>query len=198
MEYDEVFRSIMAIGLAVIVPFALYFRLKSNMTGETLDRLQEGVLVFFGIRISALFGFGGLFAYLINPEWMRWSAVELPLYLRDAGVAIGAIASVLWILTFKYLGNNLTDTVIVRKEATLVTNGPYKYMRHPFYVVIFLLAFANGLAAANWFIFFAILSAFYFIMLRLPKEEERLLDRFGIAYREYMEKTPAFGIRLSH
>jgi protein-S-isoprenylcysteine O-methyltransferase Ste14 len=51
---------------------------------------------------------------------------------------------------------------------------------------------ANGLAAANWFIFATALAALSFIVLRTPKEEARLIERFGDAYRTYMAQTGAF------
>jgi len=39
----------------------------------------------------------------------------------------------LLIWTLRTLGANLTDTVITRKEHTLVTSGPYRWVPHPFY-----------------------------------------------------------------
>jgi len=54
---------------------------------------------------------------------------------------------------FRTLGRNLTDTVVTRKEHTLVTTGPYRWIRHPFYTSAGLLGVANSLAAANWFFF---------------------------------------------
>ena len=192
MAYELVFRLAMLTGLLLVLPFAFYYRIRSNATKEKLDRMQEGLPILIGIRLFALVSFVGLFAFLINPEWMRWSHADLPIWLRSLGIIIGIFGGVLWIVTFHYLGKNLTDTVVVRKEATLVTIGPYAYVRHPFYVAFGLLVVANGLAAANWFIFVTALAAFCCIVLRTPKEEARLIERFGDAYRTYMAKTGAF------
>jgi len=49
------------------------------------------------------------------------------------------------------LGKNLTDTVVTRKEHTLVTSGPYRWVRHPFLCGV---GFERGgqlAATANWF-----------------------------------------------
>jgi len=194
MEYDNLFRIIMLVGIALVVPFAFYYRLKSNETHEKLDRKQEGLAILIGIRFFAFLAFAGLFAYFVNPEYMRWSAIELPLWVRAVGVLCGLAGGILWIASFHYLGRNLTDTVIVREKATLVTNGPYKYMRHPFYVAMALVILANGLVSVNWFITLAGLATLAFIYLRIPKEEKRLIERFGDDYLHYMEVTPRFGM----
>ena len=34
---------------------------------------------------------------------------------------------------FQSLGSNLTDTVVTRRQHTLITHGPYRWVRHPFY-----------------------------------------------------------------
>jgi protein-S-isoprenylcysteine O-methyltransferase Ste14 len=34
---------------------------------------------------------------------------------------------------FHSLGRNLTDTVVTRREAYLVLNGPYRFVRNPMY-----------------------------------------------------------------
>ena len=45
---------------------------------------------------------------------------------------------------------NLTDTVVTRKEHTLVTSGPYRWVRHPFYSAFGLAVLANSVTAANF------------------------------------------------
>ena len=52
--------------------------------------------------------------------------------------------------TFHSLGKNLTDTVVTRREHSLVTHGPYRWVRHPFYVVLFLWVLSFSLLTANW------------------------------------------------
>ena len=65
------------------------------------------------------------------------------------GTAGGAL--LLW--TFHTLGPNLTDTVVTRKTHTLVTHGPYRWVRHPFYDSAALCILANSLLTSNWFLF---------------------------------------------
>ena len=72
-EADQTFRLILVVGFAAIFPIGVYHRLKSQASGETLDRRQEGLLVLASLRPIALLRVIGLFAWLIDPGWMVWS-----------------------------------------------------------------------------------------------------------------------------
>ena len=43
MNHDETFRIVLVVGALILVPIMAYHRLKSQSTGEKLDRRQEGV-----------------------------------------------------------------------------------------------------------------------------------------------------------
>ncbi|MGH7381275.1 MAG: isoprenylcysteine carboxylmethyltransferase family protein [Candidatus Methylomirabilales bacterium] len=192
MNDDHLFRVILIVGSGVLLPIAAYHRLKSQATGEKLDRRQEGLFILFTLRPVGVVGMLGLIAYMVNPSWMAWSSVPLPAWLRWTGVGVGVIAGALLIWTLRSLGKNLTDTVVTRREHTLVTSGPYRWVRHPFYVSLALCVAANSLATANWFILASGALLFILIVIRTRKEEELLLTRFGDAYRGYMERTGRF------
>jgi protein-S-isoprenylcysteine O-methyltransferase Ste14 len=80
---------------------------------------------------------------MIDPRLMAWASVLIPLWLRWSGFILIAVRGVLFVWTFQTLGKTLTDTVVTRKEHTLVTTGPYRYVRHPFYLS-FLIAVIGG------------------------------------------------------
>lgn len=108
------------------------------------------------------------------------------------GVGLGVMGAVLFIVVFRNLGTNLTDTVVTRARHTLVTTGPYRWVRHPFYVASGMAVAANSLVTANWFLALtgAILIALF--VIRTKTEEEKLVERFGDEYRNYMERTGRF------
>jgi protein-S-isoprenylcysteine O-methyltransferase Ste14 len=189
---DETFRIVLIIGAVLIFPAAFYYRLKSQSTGETLDRRQEGLGILLTLRPIGLAGVAGLIAFMVNPEAMAWSSLPLPNWLRWAGVAVGAAGGGLLLWTFNALGPNLTDTVVTRKAHSLVTRGPYRWVRHPFYGSGALCILANSLVAANWFILLTGTLALLLLVVRTRKEEENLLKRFGNDYRTYMERTGRF------
>jgi protein-S-isoprenylcysteine O-methyltransferase Ste14 len=73
-----------------------------------------------------------------------------------------------------------------------VTTGPHRWVRHPFYVAVALAGFANSLVAANWFLLGMGSVVFVLLVVRTSKEEEKLIERFGDDYREYMRRTRFF------
>ena len=185
--------------MAAFLPVAVYHRVRSQASGEMLDRRQEGLCILLTLRPCGLAAMGGLVAFVLNPAWMSWASLPLPAALRWAGVAVGLPTVALGVWTFRSLGRNITDTVVTRREHTLVTSGPYRYVRHPFYVTTALALAANALTAANWFIAlagFAALVLLVLLVLRTATEEAKLVERFGDDYRGYMARTGRFFPRL--
>ena len=193
---DNIFRFILAAGWLVLIPITAYHRVKSH-TGEKLDRRQEGLFVLLTLRPVGLGSMIGLIIYMINPLWMAWSSVPLTIWLRWVGIGIGITAGSLLVWTLRSLGKNLTDTVVTRKEHNLITGGPYRWVRHPFYSSATMAIFANSLATANWFLFLTGILFFGLIVIRTRKEEQILLARFGQDYRKYMSRTGRFFPKVS-
>ena len=192
MDQDEVFRVVLIAGALLVFPPGFYYRIKSQMTREPLDRWQEGRFILFTLRPAALAAMAGLFAFMIDPSLMAWSSVPLPVWLRWAGVILAACGGSLLLWTFRTLGPNLTDTVVTRRKHTLVTGGPYRWVRHPFYVAVTMMMVGNSLATANWFLLLAGSATLLLIRMRTRIEEEKLIARFGDSYRAYMNETGRF------
>lgn len=191
MSDDALFRKLMLIGFVAFLPIGLFHRIRSR-TGEKLDRRQEGLCLLIGLRLLGLAALASFLAYLINPTWMAWASFRLPLGVRWAGIGLAFIGGALLAWTVHCLGRNLTDTVVTRRDHQLVTHGPYRWVRHPFYGSAALAFLGNSLAAANLFLLSAGFLVILLLALRTPKEEERLIARFGDAYRDYMKRTGRF------
>ncbi len=192
MDHEQTFRIILILGFVAILPIGTWHRIKSQATGEKLDRRQEGLFILFTLRPTAAAGMIGLIAYMIDPSLMAWSSAPLPIWLRWLGVVLGIIAGLLLTVTFRTLGKNLTDTVVTRAEHVLVTSGPYRWVRHPFYVAFLLAVTANSLVTAKWFLALTGGIAFGLIVLRTRTEEDNLIERFGEEYLKYMARTGRF------
>jgi protein-S-isoprenylcysteine O-methyltransferase Ste14 len=196
MDDDQTFRIVLIIAGLTVLPVMAYFRLRSQATGEKLDRWQEGRFILFTLRPVGVAFMLGLLAYMIDPSWMAWSSVRLPAWLRWTGTGLAVAAAGLLIWTLRNLGPNLTDTVVTRREHTLVTTGPYRWVRHPFYDAVGLAILASSLIAANWFLLMTGGLAFILMIVRTTTEEKHLLARFGHAYRAYLERTGRFVPRI--
>lgn len=192
MNQESVFRAALAVGFLAVLAIALPHRLKSWASKERLDRRQEGLFILVTLRPVGLALWLGVIAYLINPAWMAWSSVPLPTWLRWTGVPVFALAVGLLAWTLRSLGTNLTDTVVTRRAHTLVTHGPYRWIRHPFYDAVALVILASALIAANWFVLVAGVVVFSLLAIRVTTEEAKLSERFGDTYRAYRERTGRF------
>ncbi len=187
---------ILGLGFVAVFPDARYHRLMAHASKDKLDRRQEGLFILLTLRPIALVKMLGTLAWLIHPAWMAWSSVELPSWLRWIGVPLGVMAATLLIVTFRALGTNITDTVVTRTRHVLVTDGPYRWVRHPFYVAFALAMAADSLVTANWFLALTGAAAVALIAIRTRTEEQKLIERFGDDYRHYMERTGRFMPRL--
>jgi protein-S-isoprenylcysteine O-methyltransferase Ste14 len=196
MSDDQIFRAVLIVVLFVALPIGIYHRLKSQATHEKLDRRQEGLFILVTLRPMGLAFWLGLIAWMINPGWLAWASVSLPIWMRWTGVGVIAIACALLIWTFRCLGTNLTDTVVTRRTHTLVLHGPYRWIRHPFYDSAALFAMAISLIAANWFLLLTGVLVFCLLLIRTRVEEENLVARFGDSYRRYMAQTGRFLPRI--
>jgi len=195
MGEDQTFRFVLIAGALVLVPIMVYHRLRSQ-TGESLDRRQEGLLILLTLRPLGIATMVGLIVFMVNPTAMAWSSIDLPVSLRWAGVGLGVLATGLLLWTLTNLGKNLTDTVVTRRTHTLVSTGPYRWVRHPFYGGVTLTIVANGLAAANWFLLVAGGLVVMLLVVRTRTEEAKLVERFGDSYRLYVERTGRFLPRM--
>ena len=196
MDNDQPFRIALIVGALIVFPVMAYYRLKSQASGEKLDRWQEGPWILFTLRPLGVGAMLGLLAFMIDPEWMVWSSIGLAAWTRWVGVGVGIVAGGLLIWTLRTLGPNLTDTVVTREEHTLVISGPYRWVRHPFYDAVGLAILANSLIAANWFLLLTGGLAFILMLVRTQTEERHLLARFGDSYRAYAQQTGRFLPRI--
>lgn len=197
MNDDQTFRAVLILFFAVILPVGVYHRLKSQATRESLDRRQEGLFILSTLRpMGALFWFG-LVAWMINPSWMAWSSVTLPVWIRWSAVVALSLAGVMLTWTFLSLGRNLTDTVVTRQQHTLVLHGPYRWIRHPLYDSAALLTVAISAITANWFLLATGVVILGLLVTRTRTEEANLVARFGDRYRDYMKRTGRFVPRIS-
>ena len=196
MEEEQTFRIILFISLAVFLPVGIYHRLKSHTT-ERLDRRQEGVLMLVSLRLCGLLTWIGLFAWLMNAAWISRFSMPVPIWLRWVGAGTLPVSVLLFSWVFRSLGTNLTDTVVTRAEHTLVTTGPYRWVRHPFYSAALLFVVAASLVSANSYLALAGGLAGVLLAIRTRTEEAKLIERFSDEYLAYRQRTGKFLPRLA-
>jgi protein-S-isoprenylcysteine O-methyltransferase Ste14 len=162
----------------------------SDANGDKVSRLQEGYLVlFFRIFIGGPY-VASLIIFACEPSLLDFFTLPMPQVFQWIGFGLLVFALVLLNWIHMTLGKNFTDTVFIRREATLVTEGPYHYVRHPMYGAFFLLAVGFFLLSKNLFIGLTGLGLWYvLITLRLSIEEQKLRGTFGERWIAYAAKT---------
>ena len=123
-------------------------------------------------------------------SWLDFADYSLPAWLRWVGVIMFAGAAALLGATHRAMGRSWTPTLGLREDHQLVTEGVFKYIRHPMYAAHILWALATPLILTNWIAGFSMLLpqlAQYW--MRVGPEEKMMLESFGEEYRVYMDKT---------
>lgn len=196
MTDDTLFRVVAGGLMAVGMTVGLYRRVRAARAGGGVSRRDEPLPILIPLRLCGVMVMGSLVLYLIRPAWMAWAAVPLPAWLRWAGAALAAGGVVWTYFALRALGTNLTDTVAIRPNHTLVTRGPYRLVRHPFYVGGAAVAFGLFLVAALWVPAAVAVVVAALLVARTPIEEAKLIERFGDDYRRYAARTGRFLPRL--
>jgi protein-S-isoprenylcysteine O-methyltransferase Ste14 len=136
-----------------------------------------------------------LYAFL--PGWMAWSAISLPVWIRwlGAGLGVACLPLIWWV--FSSIGSNISETVLTKREHKLVTEGPYRWVRHPLYGVGLLEILALSLIAGNWFMAILwIIGVLVFRFVVIPIEEAKLIVAFDGEYEQYRARTGALTPRF--
>ena len=133
------------------------------------------------------------FIFIFSPELLAWATISLPLALRIIGALLGVMALLWFLWIHRYLGSNLSVRLRIKDSQTLITDGPYRWIRHPMYTAFYLLHLATFLLTANWFIGVSwTVGLTVIIALRVRREEAMMVNRFGEQYRLYMQQTGRF------
>lgn len=85
------------------------------------------------------------------------------------------------------------------KQEQLITTGPYRFVRNPFYLSNILLDAGLCIMALNMYVTIAYLAVFYLGIIdrRIRKEEQFLRQRFGADYENYCNNVPRIIPRLT-
>lgn len=192
MHPETPFPIALVVVILLTMSVTVYHRFQAGRSSEKVSRKEEGYIFAIVLRLSGFALCIATLAYLIFPTSVQWASIPLPTWVRWIGVIAGIGCSWLIYWTLSSLGNNLTDTVAIRSGATLVTHGPYRWVRHPYYVAAALLMASVTVLTANWLVGLTSLIVLVLLAVRTPKEEKMLIERFGDDYRGYMDRTGRF------
>jgi protein-S-isoprenylcysteine O-methyltransferase Ste14 len=160
-------------------------RSRKTPTAQRHERVREHVLM--AISFTGLFAVPAIYSFTGAP---RFADYPFRPPLAWLGVLVLVPALLLFFHTHRRLGRFWSVTLEIRQNHGLVTDGIYRFVRHPMYSAYFLWALSQALLLPNWIagpaglVGFGTLFAF-----RVGREERMMLAAFGDAYAEYAART---------
>jgi len=197
MTPESIFRTAFLVLLGGLLAMRIYFVIRVRQAGERVmpDRkaIEREGWGMFAARVVAFFLLIALLVlYIIGSPWMRTLAIPLPGWLRWAGFALGLASLALWTWTQAALGKEWSPQLQLREEHHLLTSGPYTRVRHPLYTAMFGVGIAFALVTANWFFALLAVAMIAGLVVRVPREEQMMIEEFGEEYKAYMQRTRRF------
>jgi protein-S-isoprenylcysteine O-methyltransferase Ste14 len=194
MNTESIFRIAFWVLFGGLMVMQVYFASRVHRAGERVaaDRQaieREGWWYAVVRAIGSLSLIAFLVLYAIDPPWLEVLLVPFPDWLRWTGITLGVVSFVLYAWSQATLGKAWSPHLQMREEHRLVTTGPYARIRHPIYLA--LMGFLTGIAlvTANWFFIVLLVVSIVVLALRIPKEEQMMVEDFGEEYKAYMQRT---------
>jgi len=172
------------------VGFTLPFIFRKKPPATTERKRDRASLL--GIALEG-FGYALVWAFHrhpFTPIAPLGEFAQIALAVVTAALAIGSV----WILTAAIitLGKQWSFAARLVDEHRLVTEGPYRLVRHPIYTAMFGMLMATGLAISRplWLLP-AIVVFLAGTIVRVRSEEMLLREAFGQQFETYARRVPA-------
>jgi len=135
-------------------------------------------VMLFGALVFVPFADRRAIVVMAGGPVIRWIGLAL---------AVPGMGMIFW--SSLALGRLYSPEVTLQKEHRLITDGPYRYVRHPRYLGGMALGIGLSLLFRSW-IGLALTIGFVVIILFRIKDEEALMrEAFGAAWTEYCKRS---------
>ena len=155
-------------------------------------KYKKSVNYYFEKFNSSLVSFGVIFFPLISIFFQCFDnfKIIIPEFLRIISSFILFFDVIFFYFIHKQLAENWSPYLEIKENQKLITNGVYKYIRHPMYTQLWIWVIFQGLVLSNYFIeIIGILTWGNLYFMRISNEEKMMIEEFGDKYKEYMKKT---------
>lgn len=150
--------------------------------GTQEDRGNRWVLAAFGV-IGVLAGWLPAYTDRLNVWTLDGTT------LRWAGVVLYAAGGALRLWPVFVLGHRFSGLVAIQRGHALVTDGPYRLIRHPSYLGLLVLSLGWALAFRSGAGLLLVAITLVPLIARIRAEEALLHRHFGAAYDAYRSQT---------
>jgi protein-S-isoprenylcysteine O-methyltransferase Ste14 len=174
-------------ALAIVVWLA---RKEPELLAERMSSpMQRGQPLWDKVFVVAVMVLFVAWLILMPLDAVRFGWSDVPGWLQLLG-ALGVVVSLyIMFLTFRenaYLA--LVVKVQQERGQSVVSTGPYRYVRHPMYASMFLFFPASALLLGSWWGLLLCAVVLGLLVWRIPLEE-RMLENGLAGYDEYVRKV---------
>jgi protein-S-isoprenylcysteine O-methyltransferase Ste14 len=143
-------------------------------------------------KILLTIAWTGFFVPILWMVTPLFKFADYPLHPAAFWTGVACLVAGLWMFhkSHQDLGTNWSITLELRENHRLITTGPYRLVRHPMYLSLFVygigqaLALPNGVAGPSYLVALGLLFAF-----RVIPEERMMREQFGAEYDAYASRT---------
>ena len=153
--------------------------LKSRLNAKEKEIEQKQVVIFSGL----IFAFG----FIISGLNYRYKWIILPEKITIISSIIFIIFYILYAIVLKE-NEYLSRTIKVSDNQKVVDTGVYSVIRHPMYLVTIVLFLMIPLILGS-IISFIIFLLYPFVIIKRINNEEKVLEKKLIEYKEYKKKV---------
>ena len=147
------------------------------VTRQSILRIAVIALLYLGLLLIPYADRRGIWTLTTNAV-VRW-----------IGVVLFGLGSSLVFWSGSALGRLYSGDVTLQKNHRLVTNGPYRHVRHPRYAGGILLGFGLSLTFNSWMGLVASAAFIGIILFRIRDEEALMREEFGREWELYCNQT---------
>jgi protein-S-isoprenylcysteine O-methyltransferase Ste14 len=131
----------------------------------------------------------GLALYLLSPPWWTWTRLPVGDWVQGLGILVSVPPLFYLVWVHRHLDTQWSIALELREGHKLITTGPYRRIRHPMYLGIFVYTIGLVLVSSDLLVAVFFLFTIWVNYRRIPEEEQMMIDEFGDEYREYMKHT---------
>ena len=162
----------------------LIVRDRSSVKDDSKDRGSRTVNI-VSLFLGIVFGIF-IIPYLAQQFGFRSNGAALFIF----GIALIWAGMLFRLWAIRTLGKFFRTKVVIQEGHTLITSGPYKYLRNPSYTGMLITLLGFGIGIGNWLSIIVLLAAGLVSLVRRIVIEDRALDgQFGKEYEEYKKRT---------
>ena len=139
--------------------------------------------------VISVVGGVGLVLYLYSPPWWTWTSIPLPEWVQWLGIFVALAPIFFLIQVHRHLDRQWSIALEIQEDHQLITTGPYRFIRHPMYLGIFIYTAGLMLISLDALVVLFLGFSIFANYMRIPREEQMLIEEFGDEYIEYMKRS---------